>query len=349
MKRTMQKLITTFLIACSFFGYCQEGQFSQYFASTSVLNPSFTGTNPNISFNTNFKRSGNISNESYFELMQATFTYPLKRTTSKDFQIGGAGVTFFRERRGFQGIYSATKVLLSGAYAIKLAKLSNQSIIFGLQGGMVQNQIDGTSLQWGSQFSKYVGFDDVRNGEAIDSSPITYPTFNFGIIYSAFDNDNFYVRDKSLLVGLSVDNLNQPLVAQEGFGVTQRYRVFRAFGSAKLDVAPRLYLHPSGYALYSRGNTQINAGLYLSSLVSSVRAKTAILIQTGAWYRFGDSIIILGGFQINNMRIGGSFDLNTQSFDINDALGSSLPSYEISLTYDFSIADTFRNVSSPIF
>ena len=345
----MKKLLTIATLFFALKGFSQEGQFSQYFASTVVLNPSFTGTNPNISFNTNFKRSGNINNDSYFELLQATFTYPFKRTTSRDFQIGGAGLTFFRERRGFQGIYNAQKVLLSGAYAIKLAKITNQTLIFGLQGGLVQNQIDGDNLQWGSQFSKYIGFSDVREGETIDSTPITYPIFNFGVIYSAYDNDNYYVRDKSIILGLGVDNLNQPKVEQEGFGVAQRYRVFRVFGAAKFDAAPRLYIHPSAYVLYSRGNYQINGGLYFSTLVSSVRAKTALLLQTGAWYRVGDSIIVLGGFQINNFRIGGSFDLNITTFDVNEALGSTLPSYEISITYDFDVTRTFRNVSSPIF
>lgn len=345
----MKGLLTIFLTLLHLVGFTQEGQFSQYFASTSILNPSFTGTNPNISFNTNFKRSGNKDTDSYFELLQATFTYPLKRTTSKDFQIGGAGITFFKERRGFQGIYNSQKVLLSGAYALQLAKLSNQQLIFGLQGGVTQSQIDDVGLQWGSQFSRYIGFDGGRNAEFVRSSPIVYPTFNVGVIYSAFDNDNFYVRDKSILLGISVDNLNEPKVEAEGLGATQRYRVYRGFGSAKFDVAPRLYLHPSAYALYSRGIYQVNAGLYLSTLISSARAKTAVLMQTGAWYRFGDSIILLGGFQINNLRIGGSFDLNASTFDINNALGSSLPSYEISLTYDFSISDTFRNVSSPIF
>lgn len=345
----MKLLLTTCLFFFFSFLFAQEGQFSQYFASSSVLNPSFTGTNPNISFNTNFKRSGNQSTDSYVELLQATFTYPLKRTTSKDFQIGGAGITVFKERRGFEGIYSSQKVLLSGAYALKLAKLSNQSIIFGLQGGLTQTKIDPSGLQWGSQFSRYVGFRPSLEGEFVNSAPITFPTFNVGVIYSAFDNDNPLIRDKSILMGVSVDNLNEPTIKSDGLGTTTRYRVFRAFGSAKFDIAPRLYLHPSGYVLYSRGTSQINAGMYMSTLISSVRARTAVLLQTGAWYRLGDSIILLGGFQINNMRIGGSFDLNTQSFDINNALGSSLPSYEISLTYDFSVSDTFRNVSSPIF
>jgi type IX secretion system PorP/SprF family membrane protein len=329
----------------------QEGQFSQYFASTSILNPAFTGTVPNMTFNTNFKKSGSKSSDSYLELMQATFTYPIKRTTSKDFQIGGAGITFFRERRGFEGIYTAQKVLLNGAYSLRLAKLTNQSIVFGLQGGLVQAQLNGDNLTWGSQFNKFfgTGFDDTNPSETISTDPVTYPTFNFGVIFTSYDNDNLYVRDKSFMAGLSIDNLNEPSVNQDGFGVGERSRVYRVFGSAKFELAPRIYLHPSGYALYSAGNRQINAGLYMSTLVSSPRAETALLLQVGTWYRLEDSIIVLAGFQINDLRIGGSMDLNATSFDINQLLGNNLPSYEISLTYNFDISNPLSNVSSPIF
>lgn len=329
--------------------HAQEGQFSQYFASTSILNPAFTGTTPTMTFNTNFKRSGSKTSESYLELMQATFTYPLKRTTSKDFQIGGAGITFFRERRGFEGLYTAQKVLLNGAYSIKLAKLSNQSLVFGLQGGLVQAQLDDTGLQWGAQFNKFIGYDNTRPSEFISTDPVTYPTFNFGMIFTSYDNDNYYIRDKSLLLGVSVDNLNKPKVTQDGFGVGEVKRVYKAFGSAKFELAPRIFVHPSGYALYSDGNRQVNAGLYMSTLVSSPRSKTALLLQVGTWYRLEDSIIVLAGFQIDDLRVGGSLDLNATSFDINRELGNNLPSYEFSLTYNFDLSKPLGNVSSPIF
>lgn len=342
-------LLTISLLIAALTSFSQEGQFSQYFASTSILNPAFTGTTPNMSFNTNFKRAGMKSSESYLELLQATFTYPFKRTTSKDFQVGGAGITFFRERRGFEGIYTAQKVLLTGAYAIKLARLSNQRVVFGFQGGLIQNQIKGDNLTWGSQFSRYIGFDESLPNEVVSSDAIIYPTFNVGVIYSTFDNDNYYVRDKSILLGVSVDNLNEPNVEQEGFGVAQRPRVLKAFGSAKLELSPRFFIHPSAYALYARGNSQINTGLYFSTLVSAPRAFNALLLQAGAWYRLDDSLIILGGFQINDIRLGASIDLNTTEFDINRALGNNLPSYEISLTYNLNLADPLKNVSSPIF
>lgn len=327
----------------------QEAQFSQYFSTGPVLNPAFIGTNPNLSFSSNYRKSGNKSSANFLELIQTSISYPFKKRTSKDFQTGGVGVTFWRENRGFEGIYTAQKVLLTGAYAIKLARLSNQTVVFGLQGGIVQNQINGNNLEWGSQFSKYIGRDTSRPGETISSDAIFYPTFNFGVVYSTFDNSNYSIRDRSLILGFSADYLNQPQVQQQGVGIAQRNRIFRAFGSSKLPIAPRWSIHPSAYALYSDGNTQLNAGLYFSTLVSTPRAYNAVVIQAGSWYRLEDSIILLAGIKVNEITLGMSVDLNTTAFDVNEALGNGLPSYEISLSYNLDLSRSGGNVSSPIF
>jgi len=345
--RKLFSYLTVILFAS--FSYGQEGQFSQYFASGTVLNPGFTGTVPNLSFNSNYKRGGSPSSESFLELMQVTFTYPIKKTTSKDHQVGGAGLTFFQEKRGFEGIYVSRKVLLTGAYNIRLSRLSNQNIIFGLQGGLVEHRIDGSKLTWGSQFNKFIGFDNTRVGESVGSDPIYYPVFNFGVVYSSFDNENRYIRDKSLLLGLSVDNLNRPNVSIDGFAGARKSLLYKAFGSSKYALAPRWYIHPSAYVLYSQGNEQINTGLYLSTLINSPRSKTSVQLQLGSWYRFEDSVIVLTGFEIENLRIGFSLDLNTQTFDISEAEGADLPTYEVSLTYNLDLSNPLGNISSPIF
>lgn len=344
-----KQLLTILFFICSFGLVGQEGQFSQYFASSSVLNPAFTGTIPNLSFNSNYKRGGSPNSDAFLELLQVTFTYPFKKTTSKDHQVGGAGITFFQEKRGFEGIYTSKKILLTGAYAIRLSRLTNKTVVFGLQGGIVQHTIDGTVLTWGSQFNRYIGYDDTKAGEALGANPVLYPTFNFGVIYSAFDNENRYIRDRSLLLGLSVDNLNRANVSIEGLEGARKSLLFKAFGSSKINIAPRWYVHPSAYVLYSQGSTQINTGVYLSTLVSSPASNTAVNIQVGSWYRFEDSIIVLAGFEIDNLKIGFSFDLNTQSFDITDQLGANLPTYEVSLTYNLDLSNPLRNISSPIF
>lgn len=345
----MRKIFTLLWIGSTIALSAQEAQFSQYYASSAVLNPAFIATNPNFSFNTNYKRAGNQGSDAFLELMQASFSYPLKKQTSRDFQIGAIGATFWRETRGFEGVYSAQKILITGAYAIKLSRLTNQRVIFGLQGGLVQNQIDGSNYEWGSQFNRYLGFDNTLDGEPVSSEAIFYPTMNFGVVYSTFDNDSYLIRDRALLVGLSADYLNEPKVEQQGLGITTRSRIFRAFSYASFTLAPRLSIYPSGYVLYSDGNEQINAGLYLSSLVSLPRAINSVVLQVGSWYRVDDSIILLAGVKWNELRMGMSVDLNATSFDVNEALGNNLPSYEISLTYNLDLSRSLGNVSSPIF
>ncbi len=345
MKRT--SFILALIIVTSVDG--QEGQFSQYYTSWAITNPAFLGTIPSISFNTNFKQGGQKSNDSYFELMQATVTYPFTRVTSKDFQIGGAGLTVFRERRGFEGIYQAQKVLLTGAYAIKLSSTKNQTVIFGLQSGLAENRINSDGLTWGSQYNKYIGYDNEMLGENIPSDPVFYPVFNFGVVFSTYDNENTYIRDNSLEVGLSVDNLNKPKISSIGLGETKKHRLYKAFGSAQFPLLPRLYIHPSTYLLYSNGKMQLNSGLYFSTFVSAAKSRKALKLQAGSWYRFGDSIILLAGIDFEDFRIGGSLDLNTKTFGLDDGLASNLPTFEISLSYRFHRIEKSKSISNPIF
>ncbi len=334
----------------------QEGQFSQYFAASSLMNPAFSGVLPNLSFNANYKQGGRKASTEYVELIQATFNYPFKRVTSKDQQIGGAGMTFFREKRGFQGVYTSQKIMLSGAYRFKLSQLHNQYVIFGLQGGVVQNKLDDVGLRWGTEYNRYLsninspgnisGYTD-GTGENLDNTTVFYPVFNFGLIYASYDNENFYVRDKSFLAGISVDNLNRPEFSSQSQGARKQF-LFKAFASAKLTLAPRWFIHPSTYILYSNGSQQVNAGLYFSTLVSSVRSRTSVLVQFGSWYRIDNSFLVLAGVEIENLRIGGSFDLNTQSVDVFNNNGSNLPTYEISLTYNLDLSNPLRHIPSPI-
>ncbi len=344
--------IVAFTLIC-FGATAQEGQFSQYFSTTSLLNPAFTGAIPNMTFNSNFKRAGTPDSENYLELIQATFTYPFRKFTSKYNQVGGAGVTFFKESRGLNSLYESTKLLLNGAYTMRLSRLSNQYLVFGLQGGVVQQKI-GQNLRWGSQFSRYLsggGFDGSLIGEGIGSRPILYPVFNFGMIYTAFDNTNFYIRDKTLTIGLSVDNLNRPKFSYDnnGFIESQKFWLIKTFGSAKMELGPRWYIYPSAFFAYSQGVFQANAGTYFSTFVSSIRSNTAVMLQLGSWYRVGDSVIGMLGFQVENIRIGFSVELNDQTFGLERADVDGLPTYEVSLTFNLNLESPMGNVSSPIF
>lgn len=347
------RYITLFMVLAGPFLKAQEGQFSQYFASTALLNPGFAGITPDLSFNTNYKRGGNPDSDSFVELIQATFIFPFMKVTSKEYQIGGAGLTFTSEKRGVRGTFTVQQVLLSGAYTIKLAELHNQYLTFGVQGGVVQNRLTNSGLTWGSQFNKFLasGFDGSLPGEFSSLEPIIYPTFNVGFMYTAYDNANSYIRDKSLSLGASIENINQSTISfSDGIEELRKHITLKGFGSAKFELHPRWHLYPSTVIVYSQGILQVNTGTYFSTLVSPARSKAAVMIQLGGWYRFNDSIIALAGFQIENIRIGGSVDLNAQTLDTtSDLANSGQFNYEVSITYNLNHSSAFKKVSSPVF
>ena len=345
----MRKLLTILLLSLFEVSLAQDGQFSQYFTTTTLINPAITGIRPEMELSTNYKRGGTLQSDNFFELAQATFIYPLKTVTSQEHQIGGIGGTFFRERRGFQGIFTSQKFLLTGAYTIRLNQLTNSFVAFGLQGGVIQNRISDEALQWGSQFNRFLGFDQSLPGETVNLGTVTFPTANFGVVYTVYDNENIFIRDKSLTVGLSAENLNRPKTGDDADGSIRKNILYKAFGSIKLGIGPRFSLHPSTLILSEGNRYQLNVGTYISTVVNSARSRTSILLQVGSWYRQGDSFIVMSGFQIQQLKIGVSFDLNSETFTSNEVFRQIDQSYEVSLTYTFARADKVRKVSNPIF
>jgi len=345
----MRKPLLIILSLITIHSYGQDGQFSQYFTTNTLINPAFAGIIPEMEFSSNYKRGGNKEGDNFFELMQATFIYPLKVVTSQEHQVGGIGATFFRESRGFQGIFTSQKILLSGAYTLKLSTFANNYLAFGLQGGVVQNKISNEALMWGSQFNKFFGFDDTLPGETINVDPVTYPTFNVGVLYTVYDNENLFVRDKSFIVGLTAENLNTPKTGDDQEGEISKNVLFKAFASVKLELNPRMHLHPSALVLSQSNNYQFNVGFYLSTMMNSARSNTSVMMHVGSWYRQSDSFIVLSGIQVQQLKLGVSFDLNSETFTSNEVFVQSNPSFEISLAYTLAPSSKVRKVSNPIF
>jgi type IX secretion system PorP/SprF family membrane protein len=347
----MKKSILTGFILLLFIGYtsAQGGQFSQFYSSAIFVNPAFAGTNPYLSARVNFNKSKLAGDGSLHDLSQATVSYPVFQNTSRKFQVGGAGLTFFKETQGILGAFSTQKILLTGAYALKLKRLRNNTLIFGLQGGVTQTRISLNGLQWGSQYNPYIGFDNSQNPEDIGKLSSYHPVFNFGVLYSAIDNPNAMFRDRSFTVGLSADNLNTPKSRFGGLYLTDNPIMFKLVSNAKFILAPKTFIHPSLLTVFSSQSYQVNLGTYLSHQINSTMSDVALTLQVGTWYRLLDSFIVLGGMKINDFTVGASYDLNTNTYGSNEIYGQIAPSFEISLGYDFNFRNNPFKVNSPIF
>lgn len=347
----MKRALLFLAIICSLPVVAQEGQFSQYFASGALMNPAFPGTITTINFNSNYKRAGDPDSENHLELLQGSFTYPLRRVTTKEEYFGSVGLTFFRENRGYQGLYRNQKVLGNFCYTLNLSELRNQLIVFGIQAGYAQLNLSEDGYKWGSQFNQYLddGYDGSLAGEGLSFDPVWYPVINFGVIYSTYDNDDYKIRDYAFSAGISGDNLNRPKIGTVGDQDAKKAMLYKAFAVFQFPLGARFYGHPSAYILNSNGSTQLNVGMYVSTFVSSSKSNLGLELQTGAWYRVNDSFIGLIGLKIDQFKVGFSVDMNATDQGINEQIGGRVSAYELSLGYSFELHKSYRRLSNPMF
>ncbi len=342
-------LITISIILLGSTVFAQYNQFSQYFATSILINPAFAGTSPQKSFSTNYKRSGQANDGTFNEMIQGTIAIPLLLTTTKTIQTGGVALTFNSQNRGFGGILKTQKVLATGAYSLRLDRLRPTYLIFGMQSGVVFDKIDSDNLRWGSQYNRYIGFDNTLRGEAIDGNLNTYPVFNFGIVYAAYNHDNIYIRDKSLMVGLSIDNLNRPRTSSFAFSNGRHTILVKLLAVGEIELTPKSSIHPTFLSLYKQGSYQVNVGAYWSRLISPSTAKTGVILQAGGWYRVNDSAIALIGLQIERIRTGVSYDFNSDIFSENIVINQTGNSFEVSVTYDLGVRKNLNKIVNPLF
>ncbi len=347
----MRKVVFILCLTLVTASLAQEGQFSQYFASSVFLNPGYAGLISAATLSTNYKKSDQSEDGSFHELYQVSFTYPLQKITSLKTQSGGVGITASNEKVGIRGLYQTTKVLLNGSYVLAFDRLSTRKLSFGLQGGVVQNKLNFGDLTFGSQYNPYIGHDNLLPSESVDLSPNIFPVFNVGVVFSVVDHYNPILQQNTMQLGVSIDYLNQPrygfLVTESGENL-RRPMILKLVGTSKLKLSTRFFIHPSALIITNQNNYQFNIGSYFSTYLDS---NLNTLLQIGGWYRVADAFIFLTGIQYKHINLGVSFDLNSNSINPNAVIyqNSFQPSYEVSLSYTFDFSSGPINVLNPLF
>ncbi len=324
----------------------QETQFSQFFASSAYLNPGFVGLESNTSLSVNYKSAVSENDGSLKELTHASIIHPIQKVTSYVSRSAGVGITFVQEKSGFEGIYQTTNLLLSGSYVIKFDYKGNKLLSFGLQGGIIQNKLDVSDLQFGSQYNPYIGYDNSLPVEDLSHYNNISPTFNYGMVFSKTDHHNPILSQNSMVLGVSFHNINQP---RQGLISSSKMPLhFKGIVTARKKIQTDYFIHPSAYVLVSRGVYQLNAGLYLSKYFGM---DLNTMMQIGTWFRHKDSFIFLAGIQHQNWKTGISFDLNSTSINDNPVINTQrfAPTWELSFAYAFSFKDEIVRVTNPLF
>lgn len=348
----MRRLLLTYfcLIGLSLIDLkAQDPVFSQYYLSSSNLNPALNGLfEGKYKFNVTYRDQwySLIDNYSY-KTTFASFDYKLNQNNKNVFTFGAslfndsAGRGGFRQTRGHLGA-SYNMQLTGGNYGSL-----NQYLSIGIQLGIGQNTVDRDVLWFGRQFdlTELAIDQNLPSGEPTPSDLVynagPYPDINIGLSWSAIQS-----RRLSFMAGAALSHLNAPLISNYGSILDRYNRKFTLnMGSQILlnsdfGVLPSAVLHFQGPSfLFLMGSSFSYSLKYLNE--SGFRVGGYVRIANSLDNLDFEGMTVTAMYERQNMQIGFSYDF---TLSLLRQAANSLGGFEFSINY---IDPTGANFEKP--
>lgn len=295
----------------------QDLRFSQWFNSPLTTNPANTGFIPDADF-----RIGANYRSQFINVMDVPYKTisifgdaQIMRDRIENGWLGVGGV-ILRDVAG-SGNLTSTKVYGSLAYHQMLGLSSLLSAGFNL--GWANKRIDPTRLKFPDQFNQATGFFDagVPTNVAFNSTSIGYMDMQVGLNYAYFPTEDLYVNG-----GFSVHHINRPretFFTETGFDNRLAPR-YIGFVNASVKVNQQVIVNPMAYYTNQASASELVGGLSANYNLSG-DGETQVI--GGMYYRVGESLIPLIGFQWKNFRMSFTYDVTTSSLaQYNGARGA---------------------------
>jgi type IX secretion system PorP/SprF family membrane protein len=299
--------------------HAQALSYSQYFNSPLLINPANTGFNPDYDYRAGLNyRTQWASVGTPFKTMGV---WADAKLFANRFENGwmGIGGTIIKDVAG-SGQLTATGASLSLAWHQMLGY--NSLLSAGFSAGVTSKRVDIAKLnfdnQWNGQF-----FDvSIPSNEPFAFSQVGYLDLNMGLNYAYFASENFYFN-----AGVSLMHLNSP---KESFfapnisdaRVPMRYNIF---ANASLKIEDLWIVNPNIYFSTVGNNSELVMGMNANRNLGGNGMHQMIL---GLYYRNGDAIIPMVGYQVNDLKITVNYDATISSLS---RLNASRGAYEISI------------------
>jgi len=287
-------------------GSAQDLIFSQYYNSPLHLNPAFAGTTSYPQFTANYRLQWPSYNKVY-ETYAVTADQAIGNLNS------GFGFIAISDSQG-DGTIKATK--FAGIYSYRARFKEDWQIKFGLEVGYHQNRLDWDKLIFSDQIDPFLGpFNSM--GVPFPSSEVQPQSLRNGFLDV---NLGMLLYNPKFYVGLSLDHVNSPYA---GFTESSRSNTAESLPvmytlNAGFQIVlekdnkgnPSTFISPNALFAHQSGFTQINAGAYMQ-----IRQ-----LFGGVWFRHTlsnvDAVIFSMGVDLNNIKIGYSFDLTVSSLGL---------------------------------
>ena len=324
------------------FAHGQDLHFSQFFNSPLTTNPANTGFIPDADY-----RMGASYRSQFSSILAAPYKtisiYGDAQLFREQIENGwlGLGGVILNDVAGSGGLTS-TKIYGSLAYHQMLGISS--LLTAGFNVGWANKRIDQTKLKFPDQFDGKFFDGNTPTAVVLQNNNISYFDMQVGLNYAYFPNENVYING-----GYSIHHVNKP---QETFfsNNTDTSRIAMrhiGFVNAVLKVNDRVIINPNAYYTIQSKASEIVFGLNANYNLSGAGGDTQLL--AGLYYRAGDAIVPMVGFQLKNVRFTFSYDATTSSLsNFNNTQGATEFNIMKKGFYGQSVGDT-RQVLCPRF
>ena len=299
----------------------QDIHFSEFWATPMFSNPALTGHfEGTYRFNSIIRNQwSSVSSEPF-----QTFGGGIDMNAPFNLKPLGVGLFITTDNAGLSAL-TTTEVQGMIAGRFKLGNWENIKLHLGAKGGIIQQSIDYSKLNFGDQFNG-IRFDPTSISGDLTNGGARTMVLNFGA--GSFLERRINER-RRIGMGYSLYNINQTdLSYSKSFEsrVAMRHNVLFLASLqmlAKWDFMPSAQLNVQG-----KQNELVLGGAFRYHLNTSPMNPQAV--RLGAWTRAGDAINIALGFELNNLYIGGSYDINYSTLEPASNYGGA---WEASVIY----------------
>jgi type IX secretion system PorP/SprF family membrane protein len=294
----------------------QDLHFSQFFNSPLTTNPANTGFIPDADF-----RIGAHYRNQYSSIMATPYKtisiYGDAQVFRDRLENGwlGLGGVILRDVAG-SGSLTSTKAYASIAYH---QMLGNSSLLTaGFNVGWANKRIDQTKLKFPDQFDGKFFDSNIPTSVFLTNNNVSYFDMQVGMNYAYFPTENIYIN-----AGYSIHHINQPTESfLDASADTTRVPMRHiAFVNAILKVNDNIIINPNAYFTTQAKASELVIGMNGAYNLSGNGEKQLL---GGLYYRLGDAIVPMIGFELNNVRFTFSYDVTTSSLhNFNGYRGAS--------------------------
>lgn len=318
------------LLIANLFSYGQDHQFSQFYAAPLYLAPSFAGGTEGSRVVLNYRNQW-TKIPGAFVTYAASFDHFFPRTNS------GIGLIFFRDRAG-SGALSQTSASLQYSHNIMINR--NLFIKPALQFGYIQRAVDYTRLTFVDQMNSSLD-EDEWNSITREAKNLARRVNNLDFATSALIYSNRF------WFGLKADHLSSPslslLYAKNGGSDDDPSKIplkITAFGGAKVSIRGKIGTYKEESLTFAfqyksqEKYDQLDLGAYwlLRSIVIGIWYRGLPVKKYDIDFQNHDAMAVLLGYQLQDLKVGYSYDFTVSSLR-NDNSGGS---HEVSLIFEFN-------------